>query len=192
MVQVSLNGADEHPICWFSLQLTHQAPLWGVEKKDKKTKEQKNKYIYIYIYTRTHIHTYRFINIKLYSRKQNQSKYVLFYKYDARTRKLQRICNSGNLPRRCGLTSLPETWAAPQELRFPFPSSDCRCVRWRWLWRPRTRVGPWRSRSPWEQPPRTDPGGNLLLSAIRQTTLFLVFNNFIYQGGSSSVWKVFC
>lgn len=62
------------------------------------------------------------------------------------------------------LTSHPGTWAAPPVPKFQFPSSDCRCGRWRWLWRPHTTAGPWRSKPPSEQPPRTDPDGNLPLS----------------------------
>lgn len=66
------------------------------------------------------------------------------------------------------LTSHPGTLAALREPTSPSPSSDCRCGRWRWRWRPRTTAGPWRSRPPAAQPPRTGPDGNLPLSGAQR------------------------
>lgn len=62
------------------------------------------------------------------------------------------------------LTSHPGTLAALRELMFQSPSSNCRCERWRWRWRPHTTADPWRSKLLAEQPPKTDPDGNLPLS----------------------------
>lgn len=150
--QFALTEQDEPPICWFSLQLTHQAPLWGVEEKTGKPKNRNTK--------------------KSVLKKTRQRKIRLnLFLFCFTTMTPERWNGQESATRGCGLTSRPRTWAAPREPTFPSPSSDCRCVRWRWRWRPRTRAGPWRSRPPWEQPPRTGPGGNLLLSATdRQTT----------------------